>query len=142
MNVIILNKKISIISLSPEEEFIESLTRYCKENKISAGYLTAIGACKKLKLAWYNLETKSYEDHEYSEDMEISGIIGNIALIDGKPFIHAHGTFAKRDLTVIGGHIRSMIISAACEVRLEVFEGKIERKHDEFTGLKLMSCNA
>ena len=142
MNVILLDKNVSIISLSPEEEFIESFTRYCTEKKISAGYLTAIGACKKLKLAWYNLETKSYEDHEYSEDMEISGIIGNIALIDGKPFIHAHGTFAKRDLTVIGGHIRSMIISAACEVRLEVFEGKIERKHDEFTGLKLMSCNA
>lgn len=140
MNIILKDKQVAIISLSPKEEFIASLTGYCTEKQIAAGYITAIGACDKLKIAWYNLETKQYEDHEYKEDIEIAGIIGNVALIDGKPFIHAHGTFGRRDMSVIGGHIRSMTISAACEVRLEVFSGKIERKYDKFTGLKLMSC--
>jgi hypothetical protein len=140
MKIILQQENISIITVERNDEFIESLTNYCSENKISAGYLTAIGACGKLTLAYYNLETKKYEDHEYTDDMEITGIIGNVALIDGKPFIHAHGTFGKRDMNLVGGHIRSMTVSATCEVRLEVFKGKIEREFDEVTGLKLMHC--
>lgn len=142
MKIILQKENISIITVERNDEFIETLTNYCSDKNITAAYLTAIGACGKLTLAWYNLETKKYEDHEYNEDLEITGIIGNVALVDNKPFIHAHGTFGKRDMSVIGGHIRSMKISATCEVRLEVFKGKIERKHDDITGLKLMNCNA
>ena len=141
MKIILQNKNISIITVDRNDEFIKSLTDYCEKENIQAAYLTAIGACGKLTLAYYNLETKKYEDHEYTEDMEITGIIGNVALKDGKPFIHAHGAFGKRDMNLVGGHIRSMTISATCEVRLEVFKGKIERAYDDVTGLKLMSCS-
>lgn len=141
MKIILQKENISIITVERNGEFIEELTNYCDKNKIHAAYLTAIGACGNLKLAYYNLETKQYEDHEYTNDMEICGIIGNVALVDGKPFIHAHGTFGKQDMSVIGGHIRSMKISATCEVRLEVLTGKIERNYDEITGLKLMHCH-
>ena len=141
MNIVLQNRTTRIISLSPNEECIETLTRYCAQKKITAAHLTAIGACGQLKLAWYNLETKTYEDHEYSENLEITGIIGNVSLVEDKPFIHAHGTFGRRDMSVIGGHIRSMTISAACEITFEEMDGRIERTHDEFTGLNLMRCN-
>lgn len=130
-----------IISIKRDYDFLETLTFFCEQSQIHAAYITAIGACGELTLAWYNLETKSYEDHEYAEDMEIASIIGNAALVDGKVFIHAHGTFGKRDMSVVGGHIRKLVISAACEVRLEVFEGDMQRKHDEFTGLNLITCD-
>ncbi len=141
MEIIKKQENVYIISVKRDSDFLQTLTTFCEKEHIHAAYLTAIGACRELTLAWYNLETKTYEDHEFNEDLEIAGIIGNAALVEGKVFIHAHGTFGKRDMSVVGGHIRRLVISAACEVRLEVIEGKIERKHDEFTGLNLMTCD-
>ncbi|HRN71112.1 MAG TPA: DNA-binding protein [Candidatus Woesebacteria bacterium] len=141
MEIITSKNNIYIISVKKDSDFLKTLTTFAHEKQIHAAYLTAIGACHKLTLAWYNLETKKYEDHEYNEDLEIASLIGNISLVEGKPFIHAHGVFGKQDMSTIGGHIRSMIISAACEVRLEVFDGKIEREFDEVTGLNLMRCD-
>lgn len=140
MEIVNQQGSIYIISIKKGSDFLETLTTFCEQQKIYAAYLTAIGACNKLTLAWYNLETKQYEDHEILEDLEIASLIGNVALVKGKPFIHAHGVFGKRDLKTIGGHIRNMVISAACEVRLEVFEGQIEREFDDVTGLNLMKC--
>lgn len=140
MEIIKKQQNIYIISVKRDSDFLETLTSFCKTENIFAAYLTAIGASKELTLAWYNLETKSYEDHEFNEDMEIASLIGNVSLVKGTQFIHAHGVFGKQNLSTVGGHVRKLVISAACEVRLEVFEGKIERKPDEFTGLNLMMC--
>lgn len=138
MEIVIKQDNVYIIKVNRGEDFLRTLTQFCEKQKIHAAYLTAIGACNKLTLAWYNLENKKYEDHEYVEDLEIASLIGNVSLVKGKPFIHAHGVFGKQDMSTVGGHIRKLVISAACEVRLEVFEGKIDRTFDEVTGLHLM----
>ena len=140
MEVIKKQHNVYIVKINRTEDFLKTLTSFCEGKDIHAAYLTAIGACNKLTLAWYNLETKSYEDHDYNEDLEIASLIGNVSLVKGKPFIHAHGVFGKQDMSTIGGHIRSIVISAACEVRLEVFEGTINREFDSVTGLNLMVC--
>ncbi len=140
MEIVLRQNNVYFISIKKDSDFLKTLTTFCEKEHINAAYLTAIGACNNLTLAWYNLETKSYEDHEYIEDLEIASLIGNVSLVKGKPFIHAHGVFGKRDMTTYGGHIRSMVISAACEVRLEVFDGKIDREFDNVTGLNLMVC--
>lgn len=140
MEVVKKQGNVYIIKVLRGADFLQTLTSFCEESTIHAGYLTAIGACNKLTLAWYNLETKAYEDHEYNEDLEIASVIGNVSFVDGKPFIHVHGVFGKQDMTTYGGHIRKMVISAACEVRLEVFDGSIEREFDAVTGLNLMKC--
>lgn len=142
MEIIKKQNNVYIISVAAGEDFLQSLTDFCETEKIHAAYITAIGASKELTLAWYNLDSKKYEDHKFNENLEIAGIIANAALVDGKVFIHAHGTFGKCDMSVVGGHIRHLVISAACEVRLEFFDGKIARAADEFTGLNLMACKA
>ncbi len=141
MNQILHEGNTFIFILNKGEEFIDTLTDYCTKNSFSSGWIHALGACGELTLAWYNLETKEYEDHIYTEDLEIAAITGNIALVKGKPFIHAHGIFGRRDMSTIGGHIRKMVISATCEVKLEIYSGKIHRAFDERTGLNLMNCN-
>lgn len=127
-----------LIVLKRGEEFIDRLTAWARENKAGSAAFTAIGACGKASLSWYNLPRKTYEDHEIGEDMEIAGITGNIALLNGLPLIHAHGIFARRDLSTVAGHIKSMTVSATCEISLTVFEGKMERNPDEETGLNLL----
>lgn len=89
-------------------------------------------------LSWYDLQTKEYETTEVEENLEITSLTGNIAVVESQIFAHTHGVFGKRDLTTIAGHVNSMRISATCEVLLHVLPGSIEREYDEETGLKLM----
>ncbi len=140
MKILLHQDNTYILTVDRDEEFISTLTTFCEENSIKAGWLTALGACGELTLAWYNLETKEYEDHEYGEDLEIASLLGNIAIVDDKSFIHAHGIFGRRDMSTIGGHIKNMKISATCEVKLDVYDDEILREYDDVTGLKLMGC--
>ena len=52
--------------------------------------------------------------------------------------IHMHGTFSDKEYRVYGGHINKMVVSGALELRMEVFQGSIEKAYDEETGLNLM----
>lgn len=121
------------------ENVIEMLLDYVQKENILAAHFTAIGACGEVVLSYYNLEEKKYEDHEFQEDMEITGIIGNIGWMKGKPVLHAHGTFGRKDMSAIGGHVKKLIVSATCEVTLTILPGKFERAYDAETGLNLIA---
>ena len=127
-----------ILRLDPGEELRKEVEKFCAEQQIAAAWLNALGSCKEVELAYYNLETKEYETKIFSEDLEITSVTGNIALKDGKSFVHAHGTFSRPSMEALGGHINRCIISATCEIALWPGDGKIGRKYDEVTGLHLL----
>lgn len=137
MDIIKKEKKAYLLRFSSGEEVIEGLKTFIVKEPISAAGFTAIGACREVELAFYDLQGKKYENKVFSGDREIVGIIGNIAWLGEQPIIHAHGSFADKDYHVIGGHVSKLIVSATCEVHLHTFDGKTERAFDEVTGLNL-----
>jgi predicted DNA-binding protein with PD1-like motif len=138
MEVINKSKNYYVLRLEYGEELREQLEKFCKAQKVSAAWVNALGSSKELELAYYNLEKKKYETKSLREDLEITGVTGNVAIKDGSPFIHIHGTFSNRDMQVVGGHINRCVVSATCEVSIWSAEGKMGRKYDEFTGLHLL----
>jgi len=129
-----------ILLFEAGEEVMSGLKSYVEQEQIPSAWVNLLGACGGLTLAYYDLETKSYEKHEINEDLEILGVMGNITWMKKEPALHLHGTFGKRDLSVIGGHIFSMKISAVGETHLQIFEESIERGFDEGLGLNIMQC--
>ena len=121
------------------EELMAGITAFCKEKGIEAAHLTGLGAAKEITIAYYNLGTKSYEKHTVTEDVEILSLVGNVGVKEGGELVvHIHGTFGKRDLTVVGGHVFEIQIGGAGEIHLVTFSGAINRAYDEETGLTLM----
>ena len=129
---------LAILRIDPGEELVETVQDFCKEKNIHSGWVNALGSCAKLQLAYYNLDTKEYETKDFNERLEITTITGNIALKDGEPFLHIHGTFSDGEMKVIGGHVNSCVISATGEVVIHIGEGDMIRLHDEDTGLFLL----
>lgn len=127
-----------LLRLDPGEELRGEVEKFCGEKRIDAAWVNALGSCKEVELAYYNLEKKEYESKNFTEHLEIVGVMGNIAIKDDKQFLHVHGTFSDSSMGVIGGHINRCVISATCEVGIWVVEGKMGRKYDEFTGLHLL----
>ncbi len=120
------------------EEVVTALKQFCHQEQIDAGFFHGLGACGYLKLAFYHLETKKYREKEFTRDLEIANVTGNIALFDGDLVIHMHGTFSEENMNAVGGHVVAMKIGGACEIMLTKFTKSMTRKLDTVTGLKLL----
>lgn len=140
MKEILSEKSNRILLFEQGEDVMVELKSYAKQHQIKSAWINLLGACGEVTLAYYDFHTKTYEKHVIREDLEILGVMGNIAQMNGEPALHLHGTFGKRDLSVIGGHIFSIIVSASGETHLQLFDEKIDRRFDEMTGLNLMQC--
>lgn len=131
-----------LIRLEKEESFIEEISKLCEKEEITSAFFTAIGALSSLTISFYNLERKEYLDKNINEDCEIASLTGNVAIVENKPFVHAHGVFSNRNFECFGGHIKKGIVGATCEIHLTKLDMKAERTFDDFTGLKLLDCKA
>lgn len=120
------------------EKLIESITGFCREKNITAATFTAIGAVKEAELGFYDLAAKEYRWKKAEAELELDNATGNVAMHDGKPFVHAHATVSDNEMHAFGGHLKEATVGASCEVFLTPLHGRIERKYDEKTGLKLM----
>ncbi len=117
---------------------VAGLADFCREQEINAGSFTIIGAVSEVVLSYYNIESKKYEDKNIVENLEITGIIGNVAKLNSDVALHMHGTFSDRDMKVVGGHVKKMVVSGTGEVALTIYKGEITREFDEVSGLNLM----
>lgn len=127
------------ISFAKGEEVMSTIKAYLADNNIQAAHIAGLGAVSEIEIAYYNIETKEYERHTITENLEVLSLNGNVGVnTEGDTVIHLHGTFGKRDLSLLGGHIFALTISGAGEIHLKIFEGTINRAYDEETGLTLM----
>ncbi|MEJ0021773.1 MAG: PPC domain-containing DNA-binding protein [Candidatus Doudnabacteria bacterium] len=120
------------------EEVISSLKQFCQQEKIVSVFFYGLGACSYLKLAYYNLETKKYQEQEFDRDLEIAGVSGNIAEFENDLTVHMHGSFADETMKALGGHVVSMKTAGTCEIFLTKFGQPMTRKFNPETGLKLL----
>ncbi|HEV8601740.1 MAG TPA: PPC domain-containing DNA-binding protein [Patescibacteria group bacterium] len=138
MKIILQEGNQYVLRFERGEELIEGLKQFCEEQKITAGFFVGLGACSYLKLAFYNLLTKQYEEREFNETLEIASLTGNVAVLNEQLIIHAHGTFSDKTLVAIAGHVSKLIIGGAGEIKFDKFDTTMKRKSDAITGLNLL----
>ena len=127
-----------VMRLEKGEEIISAITELCKEKAISAGSVSAIGAVDNVILGLYKVKEKKYYSSEYKEEMEMTSLTGNISVKDNKPYLHFHANFGREDGSVVGGHLNKAIVSATCEMVIQVINGQVDRYFDEEIGLNLL----
>jgi predicted DNA-binding protein with PD1-like motif len=121
------------------ERATEAVLEVLRRERITYASLTGLGAVRWAKFSYYNATTRSYEDHEIDDQMEVISLVGNTTLRDGAPFIHWHVALARRDMTMIGGHFLDAVIRPTLEVWLRRESAEIHRVYDEASGLALMN---
>src|SRR5680860_680275 len=86
------------LNFAKGDEVMAGLVAFLKEKGISAGHITGLGAASALTLAYYNLETKEYEKHSFTEDVEVLSLTGNVGVKEENEIVvHLHGTFGRKD---------------------------------------------
>ena len=124
--------------LETGSDLIDEIERHCAEHGVTAAQVTVIGAVRRARYAYYEQDARRYRELESDTHHEITGFVGNISLRDGKPFLHAHATFADSDGQTVGGHLLRGVEVFAAEVMIRELAGvALVRQHDEETGLAL-----
>jgi predicted DNA-binding protein with PD1-like motif len=131
-------KEVFMGRLSHGGDLLEEISGFCRKENIQFGWIEALGAVQRARLAFYNQQTHEYQYFVIDQPLEITKLVGNVSLKDGSPFIHAHITLADKAGNAYGGHLASGTVVFACEFILETFDGPgIRRDFDEATGLPL-----
>jgi uncharacterized protein len=114
------------------------LTRFAEEQKLGASAFTAIGAFDSATLGYFHWDKKEYERIPVKEQVEVLALIGDIALQDGKPKLHAHVVLGRRDGSACGGHLLEARVRPTLEVIVTESPAHLRRRHDPITGLALI----
>jgi uncharacterized protein len=127
-----------IVRLETGEPVIHNLTTFLASEGIDFANLSGAGAVDQVRLAYWNAETRAYEERQFDEQLEVVSFQGNAALKDGAPFLHLHGVFGRRDFSPIAGHIKEARVHPTLEVWLRTEDVPVRRAHDPTSGLDLL----
>lgn len=129
-----------IVVLSTGEELASELKQFASDQKLGGSSFKAIGAFSSVKLGWFDWKAKRYRPSvTLNEQVELVSLIGDIALADGQPQVHAHLVIAKSDGTAHGGHLMEAHVRPTCEVVLTESPEKLHKKVDPESGLALIN---
>ena len=119
----------------PGDEPYAGLTQFAAQYHIQSAHFTAIGGFKDARLAWFDLDRKMFRVIPIDQQVEVVSLVGDIALLDGKPQVHMHCVVAYPDGTTRGGHILGAHVSPLLEVFVTADPVKLAKQHDPATGL-------
>ncbi len=72
------------------------------------------------------------------EQVELLSLIGDVALKDGQPQVHAQVVVGRSDGTAHGGHLLEARVRPTCELILTESPAHLQKQLDPETGLALI----
>ncbi|MEW6722686.1 MAG: PPC domain-containing DNA-binding protein [Candidatus Micrarchaeota archaeon] len=131
------NEQRILVRLDPGDEIISSLKEVAKAEGVEGAFVNGIGAARKAELAHYDTKAKKYNTKKFEGMLEIISLSGNLALLENEPVAHLHIAISMHDFSTVSGHLMSAEIYPTCEIVIVPYGIRIDRRHDEKTGLNL-----
>jgi uncharacterized protein len=128
-------EKTWLLVLEPDDEPVSTLTAFAVQHGLSASYFTASGAFSMVRLGYFDRRRKDYRRIPLDEQVEVLSLVGDAALQEGTPKVHAYVVVAKADGTAHGGHLIEARVWPTLEVTLTESPAHPRRRTDPATGL-------
>ncbi len=124
------------------DEAIAGLTAFAREHRLAGSQLTAIGAFSDVTLGYFERTGREYRRIRLEEQVEVLSLVGDIALENGQPKVHAHVVIGRADATVRGGHLLEGHVWPTLEVILQESPHQLVRRFDPEVGIALIDLDA
>ena len=129
--------KTIVMRIDKGEEVLTQLKAMALKEDIKLASVRALGATNDFTVGVFKVEEKKYYANHFTGDFEIVSLTGTISTMNGEYYAHLHMAAGDEQGRVFGGHLNEAIISATCEMVVEVIDGRVERTHDADVGLNL-----
>jgi predicted DNA-binding protein with PD1-like motif len=128
-----------VLRLDRGEMVTGTLEDFLNREEIRGGTVTGLGGVEKVELGYYDLASRTYRRKRVEGIVELVTYSGNISVLDGRSFIHAHAVVSGPDFTPFSGHFFDARVALTGEFIIRPASWSIERRHDDATGLNLMN---
>jgi hypothetical protein len=126
----------------PGDDPYAGLTEFAEKYHVKSAHFIGLGGFRDVKLAWFDLSKKMFRVNPVDQQVEVASMVGDIALLNGKPSVHMHCVVALEDGTTRGGHVLEAHVNPLLEVFVTADDTPLRKKHDPQTGLTLMDPTA
>jgi predicted DNA-binding protein with PD1-like motif len=120
------------------DEAVEGLTNFAEDGGVGAANLTAVGALGDATLGDFDRDRKVYGKIPVEEQVEVLSLLGDIALEDGGPQLHAHAVVGRYDATTGDGDLLEGHVWPTLGVVLGESPDHLKKRTDEETGFALI----
>ena len=126
-----------LMTLAKGDYINRTFESFAEIQGVGCAWLNGIGALENPEIGYYSIKDKSYNRKHFMGEFELTSLIGNITIKEGKPFAHTHITFSDTNYQVFGGHLFDAKITAAGEFIMQLGNNDIIRVINQNIGLPL-----
>ena len=119
------------------EEILEQLKAVAEKEYVQLANVSALGAVNDFTVGVFDTEKKEYHANHFEGAYEIVSLVGTVSTKDGEFYAHLHMSAGDGKGAVFGGHLNRAVISATCEMVIQIIDGQVDRRFDETIGLNL-----
>lgn len=120
------------------EEILDKIKEISLKEDIKLANINALGATNHFTVGVFNVDEKKYYANEFKGNFEIVSLTGTINTMNNEFYTHIHMSAGNDKGEVFGGHLNRAIVSATCEMVINIIDGRVDRKYDENIGLNLL----
>jgi len=131
-----------VLRLELGDDIVDSIQQFCANLGIANASVQGIGSVKSPKLAHYSIETKQFTELTIPGILEITSLLGNIALVEDRPLAHLHVTLSNEAMQTYGGHMIKGECSATLELIVTSYPSQHTKAHDDEVGLSVWQLNS
>ncbi len=126
-----------VMRIDRGEEILSRLRAMAERENILLASVRALGAVGDFTVGVFRTGEKKYFANRFTGDYEIVSLTGTISTMDGAYYAHLHMSAGDEQGHVVGGHLNEAIVSATCEMVVEIIDGRADRAFDPDVGLNL-----
>lgn len=126
-----------VARMNKGEEILEQIQNIAAKEEIKLASISALGATGDFTVGVFKTSEKKYYANEFKGDFEIVSLMGTISTMNGQFYAHLHMSAGNEKGEVFGGHLNRAVVSATCEMVLQIIDGQVDRAFDEQIGLNL-----
>ena len=126
-----------IARIDKGEEILEKLKEIALKENIKLAGVSALGATNDFTVGVYKVDEKKYYSNEFKGNFEIVSLTGTVNTMNGEFYSHIHMSAGNDRGEVFGGHLNKAVVSATCEMIIDIIDGRVDRRYSEEIGLNL-----
>ncbi len=135
-------QRVWLLVFEAGDRVLEAILRFANEADVRACEVRGIGALSDVSIAFFDRDSRRYEELPVSEQVEVLALLGNITLgPEAERRAHLHVTLGRRDGTTLGGHFIDGTVWPTLEVFVRETAGVIRRTADPESGLALIDLS-
>ena len=121
------------------EEVCAKLLELAEAEDIRLASVSGIGASNDVTLGVFDTGTKEYFKKHYNAiDYELGSVTGSLSRQAGAPYLHLHAVIGSPSHEQChAGHLHAAVVSATCELVIDVIDGEVGREFSDEIGLNL-----